>query len=176
MNSISIAVGLRAPDPAASTALATMKRVSPGNAPAALHRFDCWQFAGMECTEETVQGIVEHFDDIVNPNKQTWSFIPRNGLPPAAGEFTWAGVLVTDREDSVSENWTAILRRRDFPVEKVVHSVLWMLGFQNPSTQGDLDSTVLELAVTSRRDGGLLANPVSQIVHLLHGVPSSSPR
>ena len=176
MNSISIAVALRAPDPAASTALATMKRVSPGKAPGALQRFDCWQFAGMECTEEVVKGIVEHFDDIVNPNKQTWSFIPRNGLPSAAEEFTWTGVLVTDREDSVSENWTAILRRREFPVEKVVHSVLWMLGFQESSTQGELDRTVLELAVTSRRDGGLLANPVSQIVQLIHGDQSSSPR
>jgi len=167
MSSIAIAVRLKAPDPAAATALSTMKRISPEETPDLLQRYDYWEFTGIECTENTVREIVEHFDDIVNPNKQSWSFTPSGGLPADDGDHTSAGVLVTDREDSISENWTAILKRRGFPVEKVMHSVLWIFGFSREISCTRLKSIVAGQAVTSRRDAGLLANPVSQTVRLI---------
>jgi hypothetical protein len=164
MSTVSIAVMLKAPDPAAVTALSTLGRVLPEDCPLELHRFEQWEFSGPACSGEAVTSAVGTFDDIMNPNKQIWVILGREALPGEDPELVWCSVVVTDREDSISENWTSILARRGFPFEKVVHSVLWRLGFQSGTPAGEVSRRSLAVAVTSRRESGLLANPVSQSV------------
>ena len=167
MVTTSILVGLKAPDPAAMTALSTLKRISPDIAPEELMRFDHWCFTGPGANRELVSEMVSHYTDIVNPNKQTWCFFDGKPVVPAGEPGTIrTSVLVTDRVDSVSENWTGILGRKYPGVTGVRYSVLWHLGFRQISPD-EARRRTLALAVTSRRDSGLLANPVSQEITLL---------
>jgi hypothetical protein len=121
--------------------------------------------------KETIREVILRYHDIVNPNKQTWSFIDDGIVPEGSDNGTvWIGVLVTDRIDSVSENWTSILCRNRLDVEGVRWSVLWRFGFAPGTSQEDARMKALDLTVSSHRDHGLLANPVSQKIDLL--VPS----
>ncbi len=127
MGNISIIVRLKSPDPAAMTAMSTFRRIYPDNCPGSLQRYDYWCFLNPAGGMETVSGIVSRYHDIVNPNKQTWSFIDEFSDPddrPDDG-MVLIDVRVTDRIDSLSENWTAILRRNNSEVEGVLCSVLW---------------------------------------------------
>jgi hypothetical protein len=164
MSTVSIAVMLKSPDPAAVTALSTLERVLPAEVPLKLHRFEQWEFSGQACSVEAVTSAVGTYDDIVNPNKQIWVIIGREPLPGEDPGLVWCSVVVTDREDSISENWTSILARRGFPFEQVVHSVLWRLGFPSGTPAEEVSRRSIAVAVTSRRESGLLANPVFQSV------------
>ena len=168
MGNISIIVKLKSPDPAAMTALSTYRRIYPETCPDSLQRFDYWCFMNPGQGRETVSGIVSRYHDIVNPNKQTWSFIDEFSAPVdrSGDRMVWVDVLVTDRIDSVSENWTAILRRNTSEVEGVLCSVLWRFGFASGISYDNARSRVLDLTVSSYRDHGLLANPVSQKIDL----------
>lgn len=167
MGSTSILVSLKAPDPAAMTALSTLKRISPAIAPDELMRFDHWCFEGPGADRELVSLMVSHYTDIVNPNKQTWRFFEGTvTVPKSDPETIRTSVLVTDRVDSVSENWTGILGRKYQGVTGVRYSVLWHLVFRDV-TPDEARRRTMTLAVTSRRDSGLLANPVSQEITLL---------
>ncbi|MEN8208957.1 MAG: hypothetical protein ABFR50_06875, partial [Candidatus Fermentibacteria bacterium] len=108
MGSISIIVRLKSPDPAAMTAMSTFRRIYPEKCPDSLERYDHWRFVNPVRGRETVTGIVSRYHDIVNPNKQTWAFINEPGKPSDLSNngIVWIDVLVTDRIDSVSENWT----------------------------------------------------------------------
>lgn len=167
MSEISIAVRLKAPDPEAVTALATLERLSPDICPAALERFDHWRFTGPGVTREAVEEIVSHYPDIVNPNKQLWSFT-RDGLPSRGrdAELRWTGVLITDRVDSVSENWSRIISGKGFPAVSVRYSVLWRLGFPPDTPEDEAGERTMALAVATHRQRGLLANPVSQEIEI----------
>ncbi len=171
MTDISIVVRLKAPDPAAMTALSTLKRINPGICPGMLERYDYWQFIRPLDGKKTVEKIVSHFHDIVNPNKQSWRFTGGSGSIHSGGEeLIWTEVLVTDKVDSISENWTDILRRNRYEVEKVMYSVLWRLGYPSGTSLTEARERTLALTVTSYRDQGLLANPVSQNINLLDQV------
>lgn len=167
MSEISIMVRLKAPDPEAVTALATLRRLSPEICPAGLERFDHWRFTGTGLTREIVEEIVSHYPDIVNPNKQIWSFT-HDGLPSRGRQegLEWTGVLVTDRVDSVSENWSRIISRKGFPVASVRYSVLWRLGFPVDLPEDEALRRARGLAVATHRHRGLLANPVSQEIEI----------
>ena len=116
-----------------------------------------------------VSDIVSRFHDIVNPNKQTWSFTDAGIEAEQQNEsIVWVDVLVTDRVDSVSENWTAILRRSGYEPGCVRWSVLWRFGFSSDISEHIARKKALELTVSTRRDHGLLANPVSLIPDLPH--------
>ncbi len=171
MTEVSIAVRLKAPDPAAMTALSTLKRINPATCPCSLERYDYWRFIKPGGGKVTVEKIVSHFHDIVNPNKQSWSFSDESGsLHSWDEELVWTEVLVTDKVDSISENWTEILRRNKYEVERVMYSVLWRLGFPSGTSIADARERTLALTVTSHRDHGLLANPISQNISLLDPV------
>ncbi len=168
MTEVSIAVRLKAPDPAAITALSTLKRINPDKCPGRLERYDFWRFINPIDGKRTVEKIVSHFHDIVNPNKQSWSFSDTSGSHPSpVEELVWIEVLVTDKVDSISENWTDILRRNNFEAERVMYSVLWRLGFPSGTSMTDARERTLALTVTSHRDHGLLANPISQNITIL---------
>lgn len=167
MNGISIAVKLKAPDPAAITALSTMKRINPETCPERLERFEYWRFIKPEDGKNTVERIVSHFHDIVNPNKQSWSFTDGYEFLSENDELVWTSVLVTDKVDSISENWTGILQRNEYKVEGVVYSVLWRLGFPSGTSMPEAHGRTLALTIASRRDRGLLANPISQNIDFL---------
>jgi hypothetical protein len=168
MGDISIVVRLKAPDPAAMTAMTTFKRINPDICPNILERYDHWRFLNPARGRETVSEIVLRYHDIVNPNKQTWSFIDDGSMTAGPdNRIVWVGVLVTDRIDSVSENWTSILCRNRFDVEGVRWSVLWRFGFASGTSEEDARKKALDLTVSSHRDHGLLANPVSQKIDLL---------
>jgi len=168
MEDISIVVRLKAPDPAAMTALSTLRRINPEKCPEKLERYDHWSFSGLPGGGGTVSDIVSRFHDIVNPNKQTWSFTDAGIEADRQTEpIVWVDVLVTDKIDSVSENWTAILRRNGYEVESVCWSVLWRFGFASDISESIARKKALELTVSTSRDHGLLANPVSQKIDLL---------
>lgn len=168
MGEISIVVRLKAPDPAAMTAMSTFKRISPEICPNILERYDHWCFLNPTRGKDTIREIVLRYHDIVNPNKQTWSFIDDGSIPAGPdNSIVWTGVLVTDKIDSVSENWTSILRRSSYDVEGVRWSVLWRFGFASGTSEEDARKKALDLTVSSHRDHGLLANPVSQKIDLL---------
>ncbi len=168
MSETSILVSLKAPDPAAMTALSTLMRISPGTAPLLLSRYDHWRFTGPGAGREFVSELVSHYTDIVNPNKQIWSFFEGETDPILTDPgMTWVAVLVTDRVDSISENWTGILGRNHRGVESVGYSVLWRLGFHESISLEEARGRTMTMAVTTHRDRGLLANPVSQLIELL---------
>lgn len=168
MSEIRIIVKLKAPDPEAITAMSTLRRISPDICPDGLQRYDHWSFTGPEADEGTVREAVSQFTDIVNPNKQSWTTFQPGECPRGPDRsLKWTGVLVSDRVDSVSENWTRILRRMDPGIERVRYSVLWLLGFSRDIHDGLACERAMSLAVTTHRDSGLLANPVSQEIELL---------
>lgn len=161
MERVFVAVRLKSPDPGAATALSTLRRVVPECAPVQLSRYDLWEFDMKPGTSNTVSGMISHFTDIVNPNKHL-SFILTQGQPPP-GEIPglrWTGVLVRDHSDSRSINWSMLLPRRGFPVERVRWGVLWRFGFGADS--GDIGALAMKASLSESRDSGLLANPVSQ--------------
>ena len=163
MEEIAIVVRLKAPDPAAMTALSTFRRINPGECPDRLERYDYWLFIDPAEGKDTVRGIVSRYHDIVNPNKQIWSFAGEESQSAGSDEgMVWIDVLVTDKVDSVSENWTAILHRNRSEIERVRCSVLWRFGFPSGISFENARKKVLELTVSTHRDNGLLANPVSQ--------------
>ena len=168
MENISIVVSLKAPDPAVLTVMSTFRRIYPESCPDSLERYDYWSFINPGMGRETVSGIVSRYHDIVNPNKQTWSFIDESDNPDGRTDdgMVWIDVLVTDRIDSVSENWTAIFRRNNCDVEGVLCSVLWRFGFASGVSYDDARDRVMNLTVSTYRDHGLLANPVSQKIDL----------
>ncbi len=167
MSSVHIIVSLKAPDPAAITALTTLERISPDICPGRLLRYDHWSFSGEGADQIAVREIVSHFTDIVNPNKQTWSFFNGLGGMELGSEMAWTGVLVTDTVDSVSENWSRIVSVRNPKLESVDYSVLWLLGFRSGLDSSEYLARTREIAETRFRDHGLLANPVSQRVRIL---------
>lgn len=168
MKDVSIIVSLKSPDPAAMTAMSTFRRIYPAKCPDKLLRYDHWRFMNPGQGTETVSGIVSRYHDIVNPNKQTWSYIDEFSKPSDQSDdgMIWIDVLVTDRIDSVSENWTAILRRSSCEIDGVLCSVLWRFGFASGISCDDARNRVLDLTASTYRDHGLLANPVSQKIDL----------
>ena len=165
---IAIAVRLKAPDPEAVTAAATAERLNPEISPGRILRRDHWCFEGTRRGRETVSEIVAHYHDIVNPNKHMWEFLSDcRRFDPPDDSHRWVGVLVTDIRNTVSENWTDILCRRGFGLEKVEYSVLWLLGFPPSLTMEKAEARAREITVSTARDRGLLANPVSQKIRIL---------
>lgn len=165
--SIAIAVSLKAPDPAAMTALSTLRRISPENSPVRMIRYEHWLFGGDGASRAAVAELVGHYTDIVNPNKQTWSFTGDLGTEVAGEGLIWLPVLVSDRVDSVSENWTSILERSHPGIGPVRYSVLWRLGYADTTPFDEARAKAMAVSLTTHRQSGLLANPVSQEISLL---------
>lgn len=165
MESIQIAVRLKTPDPQAVTALNTIKAMRLLLPPLKLQRYDLWEFEVSGGGRNTVSGLVDHFADIVNPNKQVW-FFPEKGSPLAGEdpELQWVGIVVRDHVDSVSRNWTELLKRRGFPVESLSYGVLWRFGYLKDTDDALTKKMALDLSVSHTRAGGLFSNPVSQEV------------
>jgi len=161
MERVFVAVRLKSPDPGAATALTTLRRVMPDSAPVQLSRYDLWEFDMNPGSSDAVVGMISHFTDIVNPNKHL-SFILTPGEPPPGENpgLSWTGVLVRDHSDSRSMNWSMLLARRGFPVERVRWGVLWRFGFE--AGTGEIGALAMKASVSGSRDSGLLANPVSQ--------------
>ena len=165
MDVIQIAVKLKTPDPQAVTALNTIKDMRLQLPPLKLQRNDLWEFEVSSQGRDAVSGIVDHFTDIVNPNKQTWFFMEKDSL--LAGEdpdLQWVGVVVRDHVDSISENWTELLKRRGFPVVSLRYGVLWRFGYLKDTDEALAMKMALDLSVSKTREGGLFSNPVSQEV------------
>ncbi len=165
MNTFSIAVGLKAPDPEAVTALNAIGSMGLQLPPARLRRYDVWEFQLSEGGDETVKEIVGHFTDIVNPNKHIWCFaVPGENITGQSNDYNWTGLLVSDMDDSIGANWREILKRRGFPVQAVHRRTLWMFGYLKDLDDSLVNRMAMELAVSSNRTGGLLSNPIFQEV------------
>lgn len=165
MGIIQIAVKLRTPDPQAVTALNTIKAMRLQLPPVKLNRSDLWEFEVQGHEQDVVSGIVNRFTDMVNPNKQTWSFLKKDSLVPGEDpDLQWVGVVVRDHVDSVSENWTELLKRRGFPVVSLRYGVLWRFGYLKNTDEALALKMALDLSVSNTREGGLFSNPVSQEV------------
>ncbi len=161
MEAVYVAVRLKSPDPEAVTALYTLKRTLPCSAPELLFRYDLWEFLMKPGEAGAVAGMITHFTDIVNPNRHVSFILPQGGSPPGEDDgLSWTGVLVWDRLDSRSRNWTSLLIRRGFPVEEARCGSLWRFGY--PREARDIESLAMTAALSETRESGLLANPVSQ--------------
>lgn len=167
MSSTVLAVRLKAPDPAASTAMGAIRSMGMQLPPVKLLRFDIWDFTLIDGGTGAAAEIVGHFTDIVNPNKHIAAYVsPGEKLPGESDELNWTGILVTDRPDSIGINWTGILKRRGFPVESVRCGVLWKLGYLADVDDSLAAGMTMDLAVSRSRGSGLFSNPVSQEVRL----------
>lgn len=161
----SIAVALRAADPAATTALEALRRVMPDDAPESLLRFDLWEFGSLE-DRSGAQKLVSAYTDIVNPNKQVYGFV-ENGMPPLPRDGrTWVCVTVEDLCSSSSESWTGLLERAGFGSGQVRIGVLWALGYAAGTAADEAVEKAGRVAVSVSRRQGLLSNPVSQTATL----------
>jgi hypothetical protein len=167
MDSIQISVKLKTPDPEAVTALNAFRAMGLQLPPLKLQRLSLWQFQVTEGGRETVSAIVSHFTDIVNPNKHIWFFPdPDSALEGEDPLLLWTGIVVHNHVDSVSNNWTELLKRRGFPVESVRCGVLWRFGYLMDTDEALIQKMAMDLSVSRTRTGGLLSNPVSQEVSL----------
>ncbi|PIE52737.1 hypothetical protein CSA37_04770 [Candidatus Fermentibacteria bacterium] len=160
-----IAVRLKAPDPEAVTSMNAIHAMDIQLPPVKLFRYFLWEFHLTDGDKGTVEEMAGHFTDIVNPNKHLWTFAERGvQLPGQTDDLKWSGVVVSDIEDSTGENWTAILKRRGFPVEKVSTGVLWLFGYLQELDDSLVEKLVSDLSVSTSRSAGLLSNPVFQEV------------
>lgn len=166
---IRIAVGLKSPDPAAITALSTMRRVMPEISPEFLQRYDFWEFDVDSGGGDMIARMIEHYTDIVNPNKQKCYIYGSDNFPDKHDKkFKWVEFVVRDHDDSVSANWTSILSKSSFPILGVKYAVLWRIGFIMYGSEDELVKRAMMLSRTSFRGKGLLCNPVSQNLELLN--------
>ncbi|MCK5131085.1 MAG: hypothetical protein KAR40_02910 [Candidatus Sabulitectum sp.] len=165
MDSIQIAIRLKTPDPQAVTALNAIRAMRLQLPPLKLQRHDLWEFEVSSGGRNAVSELIGHFTDIVNPNKQLWLFTGKDfSLAGEDPELQWVGIVVRDYVDSVSENWTDLLKRRGFPVESLRYSVLWRFGYLKDTDEALTKKMALDLSVSNTRAGGLFSNPVSQEV------------
>ena len=169
MDRIRVAVGLKAPDPAALTALRTLRRLMPDQCPVKLDRYDLWEFQVRSGGRETVSEVVNHFTDIVNPNKQKYSFVEEGEslLPGEDPALIWTGVVISDHDDSLSANWTAVMEKRDFPVDSVDFGTLWRMAWPAGTDAASAEEMALSISTSTSRERGLLGNPVSQRITIL---------
>lgn len=166
MTTCRIAVKLKSPDPQAVTALNTIQGMGLQLPPVKLNRYDLWEFELPSGDRSTTTEMVSHFTDIVNPNKQIWTFAdPSEPLPGVSEDLKWTGVVVSDTEDARGANWAGILKRRGFPVSNVKTGVLWMFGYLKELDDSLVGKLALDLSVSESRTGGLLSNPIFQEVH-----------
>lgn len=163
MTTFRIAVRLRAPDPAARTALLALSRVMPAECPAVLSRYDLWEFDVQSGGIEVVEGILGRYPDILNPNKQE-SLVLGGGplLPGEDASTTWISVEISDRDSGSSAGWSSVIGRAGFPVTGVRCKVLWRLGYRGGASPEGLLEKARAVAVSVTRSRGLLSNPVSQ--------------
>lgn len=167
MSRLKIAIRLRSADPAAVTGLLALRRSLPGMCPAALSRYELWDFEGGPGLAGEVEGILSRYTDILNPNKQERLTLSDSGLLPGEDPgLTWISVEVTDDCSSASETWTSVISRAGYKVSSVGCSVLWRLGFDASLPVKTALAFGDEVAVSRSRKGGLLSNPVSQSVRV----------
>lgn len=165
MENIQIAVRLKTPDPQAATALNTIRDMRLQLPPLKIQRHELWEFEVSSGGRKTVSELVRHFTDIVNPNKQTWVFPEKETcFSEEDPELQWVGIIVRDHVDSISENWTDLLKRRGFAVESLRYGVLWRLGYLKDTDEALTKKMALDLSVSDTRASGLFSNPVSQEV------------
>lgn len=165
MSVFRIAVKLKAPDPEAVTSMNAIHAMGLQLPPVKLLRYQLWEFDLTSGDNGTVEEMVGHFTDIVNPNKHLWSFAsPEEPLPGQTDDLNWTGVIVSQMQDSQGDNWSAILQRRGFPVGGVSTGVLWMFGYLKDLDESLVKKMAMDLSVSGSRSGGLLSNPVFQEV------------
>jgi hypothetical protein len=160
---VRIAVRLKAPDPAARTALLTLERLMPSECPLRLDRHDLWEFDFEPGDEGMAAAILSRFTDIVNPNKQVYTILGEGGLLDGEDpSLAWVSVEVEDHGSSASDSWSSVVARAGYRVFSVRSKVLWRLGFAGGTTPSEALRKAGAAAVAESRTAGLLANPVSQ--------------
>lgn len=137
--------------------------------PELLQRYDFWEFDVDSGGRDIIAGMIEHYTDIVNPNKQKCYFYGSGNFPDKHDKkFKWVEVVVRDHDDSVSANWTSILSKSSFPILSAKYAVLWRIGFIISENEGEIEKRAMMLSRTLFRCKGLLCNPVSQNIELLN--------
>ena len=172
MEKVLIAVRLKAPDPAAVTAEYTLRRIMPDQCPVRLDRYDLWEFDVSSGGRDTVSDAVSHFTDIVNPNKQKYTFVDSGLLPGEDPDLVWVGVMISDHDSSTSENWTSVMGKRGFPVESVRFETLWRLAWPAGTSLSEAREMALAVSTSRSRESGLLGNPVFQRITLQAAGPA----
>jgi hypothetical protein len=168
-----VLVKLAARDPWSFTVLDALVRKFGVTALAGVERLKSWRIDfGVGSEGEgfaLTSGILDTTALLANPNRDIWTIrstslpgIPDRFLGGPRGDEHLFAVRVADKEDLVGASIRAILRRRLHlsKVERVRHSLVWILRFQ----PGERDPAGLagEIAVARSWRRGLLANPHCQ--------------
>ncbi len=161
-----IVVRLKAPDPSVATVLVTLRRIAGEICPEQMQRYDGWEFTGPGRLDDTVLKIVDKYDDIVNPNKETYIFLQEHPLPGENPELVWVSVFISDRIDGSAESWLDILQCSGFEIDNVFRGVLWRLGFPEGTPVETAAKNARAISVTTDRKHGLLGNPISQEISI----------
>ncbi|MBD3369410.1 hypothetical protein GF402_03490 [Candidatus Fermentibacteria bacterium] len=164
---VRLVVGLRAEDPSAVTALATLKSQMPEECPRKLERYDLWEFELDGGGADTVREIAGRYVDIVNPNKNVHFVLDGESVPPSSQGLDTVWVAVSNVDDSDSLTWSKILRSVGYPLVMVRRSVLWGLCYPSPMRSDLSRARALAVARAVSRSRGLLGNPVSQRIEVL---------
>lgn len=167
-NIVRLAVGLRAEDPSAVTALATLRSQMPLECPMKMERYDLWEFHLYGGDGDAVERIAGHYVDLVNPNKHIHYVLHGSSMPPSPQDVTPVWIAISNRNDSDSLTWSEILVSAGYPLVKVRRAVLWGLFY--PPSEGPDSSRAKALSVARAvsRSRGLLGNPISQRIELLN--------
>jgi phosphoribosylformylglycinamidine (FGAM) synthase PurS component len=175
METVELLVKLKIPDVTALTAAGALRRrMGYGRTLRGLRRADYYRLSldvpDAEAARALAEELAERTNVFVNPNKHVYE-VQTAGC---AGEVAGGGhqvvqVLVTDPADGSAEGALGALQGRlgyGGTVCGLVRGVLWTLELECPD-RGEAERLAREIAVTRRRDAGLLMNPHSQECTLL---------
>jgi phosphoribosylformylglycinamidine (FGAM) synthase PurS component len=175
MQSVELLVKLKIPDVTALTAAGALRRrmgyreVLKSLRRADYYRLELAAADGQEA-QALAQELAERTNVFVNPNKHVYE-IRAGGQQCATtpAGYQVAQVLVTDPNDGSAEGALAALQGRlgyGGRVLGLVRGVLWTLELDCADRQ-EAERVAGEIAVTRRRDAGLLMNPHFQecVIH-----------
>lgn len=166
MEHVELLVRLKIPDVTALTAAGALRRrMGYGETLKSLKRADYYRFEvdapDAQSAMALVSEIAEKTNLFVNPNKHVFE-VRAGGHEAAQSTGTQvAQVLVTDPGDGSAEGALAALSGRlgyGDRVRGLLKGVLWTLELDAPDAQA-ARKMAEEIAVTRRRDQGLLMNP-----------------
>lgn len=170
MTYIQVFVTLKVPDNIALTAGHTLQNRMGYRALSSIRRSDFWQLhfpdASAEQARQRCQWLVTRTAFFMNPNKHRWELVvsdrPIEEQQTVESLFQAdASVLVQDREDGLAETVSQALPRffsQEERPQSLQRGVWWDLRF-DPRPQENFEALIREIALTTERHKGLLANP-----------------
>lgn len=167
METVELLVKLKIPDVTALTAGGALRRrMGYANVLNSLRRADYYRLElnvdGPEAAQELARELAEKTNVFVNPNKHVYEVrVPGEAATTSRGGHPVVQVLVTDPTDGSAQGALATLQGRLGFGDRVcglTKGLLWTLEL-DCADHAAAQALAQEIAVTERRDRGLLMNP-----------------